>query len=49
MEQIDVRRLDVGAREQLRRMVVRMHKQGRTMTSIATESCAGPESRRTPV
>ena len=37
MEQIDVRRLDAGAREQLRRMVVRMHKQGRTTTSIAQE------------
>ena len=37
MEQIDVRRLDSGAREQLRRTVVRMHKRGHTMTSIAKE------------
>lgn len=36
-ERIDVRRLEPGAREQLRRTATRLHRRGRTQTAIAEE------------
>jgi transposase len=36
-ERIDTRKLDPGAREQLRKTVLRMHKLGHTQESIAAE------------
>jgi transposase len=36
-EQIDVRKLEPTAREQLRRTVIRMHQRGRTQVAIAAE------------
>ena len=36
-ERIDVRKLELAAREQLRRTAIRMHKRGRTQEAIAQE------------
>lgn len=37
MEKIDVRKLELAAREQLRRTAIRMYKRGRSQASIAEE------------